>query len=284
MASPALDPPSTDSMARHLCMLLTIADIEQRLLPDTGTHQLAHDLSRLLMMACQADRVSLFLFEGAEYSEALTLQIVRIARVIASEESSSPESMPSITPFQHSHASLLLAALDSSELFSLGPIDEQEPFYREHQREEPVVARYAAFAPIVVRGNVRAVFEVARVTEQPFEERDLQALSSAARSASTALFGLQREATILALLAHFLPQVIQSEQAVTSLPQRVRQWLHDRRLVAEEREALALATSIAELRYSSPSALEFVQTILTGMKKVLAPRSPRRDETREPSW
>lgn len=254
---------SPDALARHLATLLSIADLAGRLAPQDDGAQIGSDLVHLARRAASADRASLFQIDNADADDETPPWIVRLARDVAE-----PDGVPAVVPFQPAHVALLFAPLASGATQALGPIGDAEPFYARHRSEEPRTPRYAAFAAVVVAGRARGVVEIAR-DEAAFRGDELLALDAAARAIAAGVWGTRRESTIAAFLAGLLPEVLSEDRAMTSLPDRVREWLAARALDPTEREAIQLAATIAELAQSSDAALGLVHTVLSATRKAM---------------
>lgn len=252
-----------DALARHLALLLSVADLSARLAPAPDEAAALGDLARLVRRATDADRVSVFEIEGADADDELALSVVRRARDGEGE-------VDPVATFSPRNVALLLAPLGAASTEALCPIDLAEPFYARHADVEPATTRAAAFAPIIAFGKSRGVIEIARAEDRAFRGDDLRALEAGARAVAAGVYGLRREATVLSLFTAILPELLDPAHAPTSLPERVRTWLSARAIDPDERRALALATTIAELSRASGSALELVQTVLSATRKAFA--------------
>jgi hypothetical protein len=252
-----------DALARHLALLLSVADLSARLAPAPDEAAALADLAGLVRRATGADRASVFEIEGADADEGVALSVVRRAR-------DADVAVDPVATFSPRSVALLLAPLGAASTEALCPIDAAEPFYARHLDVEPSVPRAAAFAPIIAFGKARGVLEIARSDDRAFRGDELRALESGARAVAAGVYGLRREATVLSLFTAILPELLDPAHAPTSLPDRLRAWLSTRAIDPDERRALALATTIAELSRASGSALELVQTVLSATRKAFA--------------
>jgi GAF domain-containing protein len=267
--------PAIDPFARHLAQLLSIADLAGRLQAPDDEGATARDLLRLAREACRADRASLFQLENADADADEPLCVIRLARDaagVSSGEQLSLDEPPGAdpaeaTPFQPAHAGPLLSAIHAGGSVAFGPVADDEPFYAQHAELEPLPTRQAAFCAVVVDGRPVGVLEVARGADEPFSEAELGSLEAAARSVAAAVHGTRRERSVQAMLAELLPELLDPARAPTSLPGRLRQWLEARSMAPAERQAISVATTIAQLSASSPAALELVQTVLSAAHK-----------------
>lgn len=254
-----------DAFARHLALLLSVAELSSRLAPPASEAGVLADLGELARRATGADRVSVFEIDGADADEPAELRVVRIARVVAGADD-----VAAVATYLPRHVALLLAPFAALATEAIHPVSAAEPFYARHADVEPLPTRAAAFAPIVAFGRSRGVIELARTNDRPFKGDELRALEAAARSIAAAVYGARREATIASLFSALLPDLLDPSRAPTSLPDRLRAWLASRAIDPDERRALALATTIAELSRGSSSALELVQTVLSATRKAFA--------------
>ncbi|MFO0660194.1 MAG: hypothetical protein U0165_10230 [Polyangiaceae bacterium] len=143
----------------------------------------------------------------------------------------------------------------------------KKPFYRAHRELEPMPARLVALAPVLLDEVVVGVLEVARVDERPFRASELESIEEGARAVSSAVFALEREKTVMAVLREALPELLDPTTATTSLASRVEAWLHSRRADVSEQQALVLAATIAELSHGSSSSIELAQTLISAIRQ-----------------
>lgn len=257
-----------DPLARHLAQLLSVADLAGRLAPTSDEGLIARDLASLARRAAGADRASLFQIDNADADAADPLWVVRLARDVAT-----PDDVDPAAAFYPAHSALLLSVMQAGAVESLGPLPGDEPFYAHHRALEPLVARHVALAPVEVDGTAVGVLEIARAEDRPFRGEELSGLEAAARAVGAAVYGTRRERSIQAMLAAILPELLDPTRAPTSLPERLREWLSSRRMPPAERQAIAVATTIAELS-ASPVALELVQSVLSAARKAFVGREP----------
>lgn len=257
-----------DAMCRHLALLLTSVDLATRVSPRPSQDATLSCLT-LVRLSIKSDRVSLFSVENADSDAAGPLIVSRMARSTHLDDS-----VPIEAFFEPSSVALLLGCIQSGAIESVGPIDADEPFYRINQQAEPLIPIHAAFAPVMFDGQVVAVLEAARLNDGPFSEQELDALQTGSMVVSAAVFGLERERTVAALLREMLPEVHRPSDPQSTLSQRIEHWLRNRKNTVSERQALLLATSIAELTHSSGRALELAQTMITAIKNTFV-REPR---------
>ena len=256
-----------DILARHLAQLLSVADLVGRLQPPGDEAAAARDAAVLARASAGAERASLFQLDNIDADADGPLWIVRLARSCPMHEGVEP-----VAAFHPNHVALLLAPAQSGAIESLGPLSGEEPFYAHHRHHEPHVPRHAALAPVLVDGRAVGVLEVARIEGGPFSAAELACLEAAARTVAAAVYGTRRERSMQALFTALLPELLDPRQAPTSLPSRLRGWLDSRRMAPSERQAIAVATTIAELAATSPAALELVQSVLSAARKAFVGR------------
>lgn len=257
-----------DPLARHLAQLLSVADLAGRLAPTVDEGPIARDLVLLARRTTGAERASLFQIDNADADAVDPLWVVRLARDVAS-----PDGVDPAAAFYPTHSALLLSVMQAGAVEALGPLPGDEPFYARHRALEPLTARHVAFAPIEVDGAAVGVLEIARSADLPFGGDELLGLEAAARAVGAAVYGTRRERSMQAMLAAILPELLDPARAPTSLPERLREWLSSRRMPPAERQAIAVATTIAELS-ASPAALDLVQAVLSATRKAFVGREP----------
>lgn len=257
-------PAALDPFARHLSQLLSIADLSGRLSSTGDEAALGRDAVALVRRATGASRASLFQIDNADAESDEPLWVVRVARDAAAADGVDPEA-----PFHPRSAALLLSVLQTGGVLAMGPLSPAEPFYAQHQSQEPGPTRHAAFAPVVVGGEPAGVLEIARGAEEsePFAPAELAALEAGARTVAAAVYGTRRERSMQAMLTALLPELLDPARAPTSLPARVREWLASRRMAPEEREAIAIAAAVAELSQASAPARGLVLSVLAAARK-----------------
>lgn len=251
-----------DPMARHLAMLLTTVDLASRLRPRASTRSATNDVLSLIRRAAGADRVSLFRTENITGDDDGDLTVTRLGRSPSLGDAGIDEAI-----FDRRSVALLLLPAQSGAIEALGPLDDDEPFYRVHREIEPMFARHAALAPVTIDDVVVGVIEVVRVDDRRFSGDDLDAIEEGARSVAAAVFALEREKTVMAFLRELLPEVLDPRRAETSLPARVEAWIHARRADISEQQALVLAATIAELSHGSSTSIELAQTMLSAIRQ-----------------
>lgn len=260
------EPSSVDIFARHLAQLLSIADLIGRLQPPSDEAVAIRDVTLLARASTKAERASLFQIENADASSLEPLWVMRLARSCEAEDRVEP-----VAAFYPDHIALLLAPMQNGAVEALGPLSGDEPFYRQHLHHEPLVPRFAALAPVLVSGRAVGVLEVAR-SDSAFSSCELEYLETAARNVAAAVYGTRREHSIQAMFMALLPELLEPENAMTSLPERLRHWLTNRQMAPEERRIISLATTIVEISSASPVAMEMVQSILSAARKAFVDR------------
>jgi GAF domain-containing protein len=256
-----------EPFARHLAQLLSVVDLVGRLQPPGDEAAAARDATLLARASTGADRASLFQLDNADADADGPLWVVRLARSCAM-----PDGVDPVAAFHPDHVALLLSPMQSGAVEALGPLSDAEPFYAQHRHHEPLLPRFAALAPVLVDGRTVGVLEVARSQGDPFSSAELACLEASSRTVAAAVYGTRRERSIQALFTALLPELLAPQQAPTSLPARLRDWLASRRMAPAERQAIAVATTIAELSASSPAALELVQSVLSAARKAFVGR------------
>lgn len=260
------EPPAVDTFARHLAQLLSVADLVGRLHPPGDEATAAHDATLLARASTGAERASLFQLDNVDADDDGPLWVVRLARSCLVNDGIDP-----VAAFHPNHVALLLAPMQSGAVEALGPLSGDEPFYAQHLHHEPSIPRFAALAPVLVDGRPVGVLEVAR-SSAAFSPQELLCLDAAARTVAAAVYGTRRERSMQAMFTALLPELLDPKHASTSLPSRLRDWLASRRMAPTERQAIALATTIAELSAASPAALELVQSVLSAARKAFVGR------------
>jgi len=255
-----------DAFARHLAQLLSVADLVGRLQPPGDEAAAARDATLLARASTGASRASLFQVDNADADADGPLWVVRLARSCSVEDG-----VDAVAAFHPDHVALLLSPMQSGAIEALGPLSGDEPFYVQHRHHEPQAPGYAAFAPVLVDGRAVGVVEVAR-SGAAFTTGELVCLEAAARSVASSVYGTRREHSMQAMFTALLPELLDPRRAPTSLPARLRDWLSSRRMAPAERQAIAVATTIAELSSSSPAALELVQSVLSAARKAFVGR------------
>ncbi len=255
-----------DPFARHLAQLLSVIDLVGRLQPPGDEAAAARDAVLLARASTGAQRASLFQIDNADADADGPLWVVRLARSCSMDDGVDP-----VAAFHPAHVALLLAPFQSGAVESLGPLSGHEPFYTHHLHHEPQLPRFAALAPVLVDGAPVGVLEIAR-QELPFSPAELACLDAASRTVAAAVYGTRRERSMQAMFTSLLPELLSPTLAPTSLPARLREWLSSRRMAPAERQAIAVATTIAELAASSPAALELVQSVLSATRKAFLGR------------
>lgn len=264
------DPSSApiDPFARHLAQLLSIVDLAGRLRAGEGGDdgeraRVVSDALMLTRRACSAARASLFQLENIDADADEPLWVERIGR------DAEGEPVEPVASFQARASAPLLSAIHAGGSVSFGPIEADEPFYALHASVEPQAPLHAAFCPVHVDGEAVGVLEVARTQDAPFDEQALSGLEASARTLAAAVFATRRDRQLKAMLAALLPELLDPRTAPTSLHERVLRWLEQRRMAPAERQAIALASSIAQLARHAPAGLELAQTVLAATRKAL---------------
>ncbi|MCS6901358.1 MAG: GAF domain-containing protein [Myxococcales bacterium] len=255
-----------DPFARHLAQLLSVIDLVGRLQPPGDESAAARDAVLLARTSTGAERASLFQIDNADANTNDPLWVMRLARSSVLEDGVAP-----MAAFHPAYVSLLLAPLQSGAVESLGPLSGHEPFYAQHLHHEPHPPRFAALAPVLVDGAPVGVLEIAR-QQAPFSPTELICLEAASRTVAAAVYGTRRERSMQAMFTSLLPELLDPARAATSLPARLRDWIASRRMAPTERQAIAVATTIAELAAASPAALELVQSVLSSTRKAFVGR------------
>lgn len=266
IASSLVNDAPVDPFARHLAQLLSVADLVGRLQPPGDESAAAQDAVLLARAATGADRASLFQIDNADADADGPLWVMRLARAARDADD-----VDALVAFHPDHVALLLSPMQSGSIEALGPLSGSEDFYAQHRHHEPRAARFAALAPVVVDGRAVGVLEVAREAGEAFSVHELGALEAAARTVAAAVYRTRRERSVQAMFTSLLPELLSSAQATTSLPVRLREWLASRRMAPSERQAIAVATTIAELS-SSPAALDLVQAVLSAARRAFGGR------------
>jgi GAF domain-containing protein len=266
---------AVDPFARHLARLLSVADLVGRLQPPGDEAATARDAALLARASTGAERASLFQIDNADADADGPLWALRLARCCQT-----PDPVDPLVAFHPDHIAFLLAPMHSGSVEALGPLSGDEPFYRLHLHHEPHVPRHAALAPVLVDGQAVGVIEIARREGGPFQPHELTCLEAAARTVAAAVYGTRRERSLQGMFTSLLPELLDPARAPTSLPRRLREWLASQRLAPAERQAIALATTIAELAESSPAGLDLVQSVLSAARKAFLGREGGWSEVR----
>ncbi|HEU4413101.1 MAG TPA: GAF domain-containing protein [Polyangiaceae bacterium] len=259
-----------DPFVQHLAMLLSVAELEAKLRPAEGAGDAVGRALELARLASGSGRVSLFEVEGFRADDEAPLTVTRVGRAGAGDDGVEPRAS-----FYSAHSALLLSSLGAGVTEALGPVDPSERFYREHLPFEPAPPLFVAFVPIYVGARPYGVLEAARAEAPGFDGASIDALEGAASVLGALLGGARREETIAALLRELLPELLDPRRAPTSLPERLRQWLEQRPLEPDERQAFGLAATIADLSARSPDAIGLAGSILSSVRRALARSAPR---------
>ena len=256
-----------DSFARHLALLLSVVDIESRLRPAAG----ATRRYRARSASCGARRMraasSYFEIEGGDDDEGAGPEVTRVARSVERDDG-----IAHIAAFAPSRVALLLASSQTGAAEAIGPPRRRRTFFTPTTSRKNPCPRASPHSPRCSRAaRAVGVLEAARGEEgPPFDGDDLEALEDAASMLAELSSSARRERTVEAVFADLLPELFDRERAPTSLPARLRTWLADRRLRPDDREALGLAVSIAELGARSPAATALGRSIVAAVGRAFA--------------
>lgn len=249
------DPSSVDAFGRHLATLLTAFDLSPRVVPP-ATRPPISDLLVLARAATGAERISLFRVRGLSGDGGEPLEIARLARADRQARDD----------FEHAfdeHASaLLLSCLGSGASEAVAPVGSDEPFRAAHASLEPDASPYVVFVPVTHAAEPLGVLEATRA-DRAFAPAEIALLEAAAAVATSAVFLTEREDTIAAAIVSLLPP----DARQTPLRTRLRRFLEARRSGTDERRALVVAASIAELARSSSRALMLADELLEAIHR-----------------
>jgi GAF domain-containing protein len=252
-------------------MLLSVAELEAKLRPAEGAGDAVGRALELARLASGSGRVSLFEVEGVRADDEAPLTVTRVGRARAGgDDGADPRAS-----FYSAHSALLLSCLGAGATEAFGPVEPSERFYREHLAFEPDRPLFVAFVPIYVGARPYGVLEAARPESPGFDGASIDALEGAASVLGALLGGARREETVAALLRELLPELLDPRRAPTSLPERLREWLEQRPLEPDERQAFGLAATIADLGARTPEAIGLAGSILASVRRALARSAPR---------